>query len=70
MSSGHWREKMRSADGNLKYGRLSEVMLLIPTIPYSNAQCERIFGHVTRSRTQFRSSLCDKTLENCRHKNL
>jgi hypothetical protein len=30
-------------------------------IPHSNAECERIFSQVTKTQTQFRSSLCKKT---------
>jgi hypothetical protein len=55
--------KMSSTYGNLKYDRLTEVMLAILAVPQSNAGCERIFSQVTKTRTQFRLSLFDKTLE-------
>jgi len=56
--------KVTSADGILKYNRLCNVMLSILTIPHSNAECERIFSSVKKTRTQFRSSLSDENLEN------
>lgn len=55
--------KMKSADGNFKYNELSKIMLAILTIPYSNAEWERIFSLVNKTRTKFRSSISDNTLE-------
>ncbi len=46
-----------------KYSLLSKFMISVLTIPHSNADCERIFSHVTKTQTQFRSQLCSKTLE-------
>lgn len=56
--------KIKRVDGSFKYSRLSKVMLSILTIPHSNAECERIFSQVRKTRTQFRSSLSNQTLEN------
>lgn len=55
--------KLVSADGSLKYNRLSSVMMCILTIPHSNAECERVFSSVKKTRTQFRSSLSSEHLE-------
>lgn len=55
--------QMKSANGLLKYDRLSKVMLAILSIPHSNAECERIFSSVTKTKTQFRSMLSQESLE-------
>lgn len=55
--------QMKSADGVLKYDRLAKVMLAILSIPHSNAECERIFSTVTKTKTQFRSMLSETSLE-------
>lgn len=55
--------KIKSADGNLKYSDISKVMLAILTLPHSNAECERIFSIVTKTKTKFRPNLSDDTLE-------
>lgn len=47
-----------------KYQKISNLMLLILTIPHSNAECERIFSSITKIATQFRSSMTKDTLEN------
>lgn len=55
---------IKGSNGLPKYKELSEVMLSILLIPHSNAECERIFSIVKKNRTEFRSSLSNKTLEN------
>ncbi|KAL1442126.1 hypothetical protein MTO96_046532 [Rhipicephalus appendiculatus] len=59
-----WRmvSQLRTADGRLKFSRIAEVMLGILSIPHSNAECERLFSLVRKTRTEFRSSMSDKTL--------
>lgn len=54
--------QLRGADGLLKFGRISVVMLGILSIPHSNAECERQFSIVKKNRTQFRESMSDTTL--------
>ncbi|KAL1429183.1 hypothetical protein MTO96_016520 [Rhipicephalus appendiculatus] len=56
--------QLKGPDGLLKFSRIAEVMLGILSIPHSNAECERQFSIVKKTRTQFRSSMCDKTLAN------
>lgn len=46
----------------MKFGSGSKVMLQLLAIPHSNAECERIFSMVKKTRTEFRSSLSNKTL--------
>lgn len=53
---------IRGGDGCLKYDRVARVMLSILKIPHSNAECERLFSQVKKTRTQFRSSLNDENL--------
>ncbi|KAM7288267.1 uncharacterized protein ISCGN_028520 [Ixodes scapularis] len=55
---------IRSVDGTLKFRRIAVFMLGILTIPHSNAECERLFSTVNKSRTEFRSSVSDGTLGN------
>ncbi|KAL3254597.1 hypothetical protein MRX96_054130 [Rhipicephalus microplus] len=59
-----WRmvSQPRTADGRLRFSRIAEVMLGILSIPHSNAECERLFSLVRKTRTEFRSSMSDKTL--------
>lgn len=59
-----WSEvgRITSVDGEVKFGRVSKVMLQLLAIPHSNAECERIFSMVKKTRTEFRSSLSNKTL--------
>lgn len=54
---------IRAVDRSLRFHRISRVMLGILSIPHSNAECERIFSTVNKTRTEFRSSVCEKTLE-------
>lgn len=60
-----WAEvgNIRGVDGTLRFQRVSVVMLEILSIPHSNAECERIFSTVNKTRTEFRSSVTDTSLE-------
>ncbi|CAN7981898.1 unnamed protein product, partial [Ixodes pacificus] len=55
---------IKGADGLLKFGHTSAVMLGILSIPHSNAECERQFSVIKKNRTQFRTSMSDTTLGN------
>ncbi|KAM7310378.1 uncharacterized protein ISCGN_007286 [Ixodes scapularis] len=55
---------IRSVDGTLKFRRIAVFMLGILTISHSNAECERLFSTVNKTRTEFRSSVSDRTLGN------
>lgn len=59
-----WSEvgRITSIDGKVKFGRVAKVMLQLLAIPHSNAECERIFSTVKKTRTEFRSSFSNKTL--------
>lgn len=48
----------------MKFSRIAETMLGILSIPRGNAECERQFSVVRKTRMQFRCSVCDKTLGN------
>lgn len=48
---------MKSSMGAHKYRNLATVALRLLAIPTSNADCERVFSHVRRIKTDFRSSL-------------
>ena len=48
---------MKHPDGLLKFQRLSEVALLVLTLPHSNAEEERVFSMVTKNKTKFRPNL-------------
>ena len=56
--------KLVAVDGSLKYSKISHIMLTILSIPHSNAECERVFSSVRKTRTEFRSSLSSENLEN------
>ncbi len=50
LSNGHHLEPpkpIKSSDGNLLFGRLAKVALLVLIIPHSNAEEERVFSLVT-----------------------
>lgn len=48
---------MKHPDGLLKFQRLSEVALLVLTLPHSNAEEERVFSMVTKNKTKVRPNL-------------
>lgn len=60
-----WAEvgNIRGVEGTLRFQRVSVVMLEILLIPHSNAECEQIFSTVNKTRTEFRSSVTDTSLE-------
>ena len=53
---------MKSPMGDYKYRSLATVGLKLLAIPTSNADCERVFSHVRRIKTDFRSSLSPTTI--------
>ena len=55
--------KIKNVDGTLKYRHTANIMLSILTIPHSNAECERIFSMVNKTKRKFRSNINDETLE-------
>lgn len=56
--------EIRNPDGKLKFGRVAKLMLDVLVIPHSNAQCERIFSSVKKTRTEFRASMSNSALQN------
>lgn len=48
---------MKSPMGEYKYRSLATIALRLLTIPTSNADCGRVFSHVCRINTDFRSTL-------------
>ena len=58
----HLIGQLKNSDGS--YKNMSDIMLLILTIPHSNAVCKRIFSFITKISTQFSSFLSRETLEN------
>ena len=52
---------MNSPMGDYKYRSLATVGLKLLAIPASKADCERVFSHVRRIKTDFRSSLSPTT---------
>ena len=52
---------MKSPMGAYKYRNLAAIALRLPSIPTSNADCERVFSQVKRVKTDFRSSLSAET---------
>lgn len=53
---------MKSPMGMYKYRNLATIALTLISIPASNADCERVFSHVRRIKTDFRSSLSTETI--------
>ena len=53
---------MKSPMGVYKYRNLATIALTLLSIPASNADCERVFSHVRRIKTDFRSSLSTETI--------
>ena len=53
---------MKSSMGAQKYKNLAAAALTLLSIPTSNADCERVFSHVQRIKTDFRSSLSTETI--------
>ncbi len=51
---------LKAPDGRLRFNRLSKVAKLVLVIPHSNAEEERVFSMVRKSKTAFRPSLDPK----------
>lgn len=56
--------KIEGLYGCPKFDRLAFTMLSILVIPHSNAECERVFSGVKKTRTTFRASMSDDVLNN------
>ena len=52
------------ASGKLKYEALTKVAKCVLVMYHSNVDCERIFSHVNKNKTEFRSSLSTRVLGN------
>ncbi|XP_077422813.1 uncharacterized protein LOC144052536 [Vanacampus margaritifer] len=60
-----WNELSKLKDpatGKAKFGALFKVAKSVLVIYHSNADCERIFSHVNKNKTEFRASLSTKVL--------
>ena len=53
---------MKSPMDEHKYKNLATIALKLLSIPTSNVDCERVFSHVRRIKTDFRSSLSTETI--------
>ena len=53
---------MKSPMGAHKYKNLATTALTLVSIPASNADCERVFSHMRRIKTDFRSSVSTETI--------
>ena len=53
---------MKSNMDEHKYKNLATIALKLLSIPTSNVDCERVFSHVRRIKTDFRSSLSTETI--------
>ena len=59
----HYFSTLKSGDGRQRFKRLSNIAMLVLTIPHSNADEERVFSMVRKNKTPFRPSLgLDTTL--------
>ena len=48
---------IKHPDGSPKFQKLARIALLVLTLPHSNAEEERVFSLVTKSKTKFRLNL-------------
>lgn len=55
--------EIKNAANRLKFPHLTKVMMLILSIPHSNAESERVFSQVRKIRTEYRSSMSNIALE-------
>ena len=53
----HHLSSLRYADNSLRFPRLTRVGKVVLTIPHSNAEEERLFSMVRKSKTAFRPNL-------------
>jgi hypothetical protein len=58
----HLIGQLKDANLNLKYTLLPKLMKAILAVFHSNADCERIFSFVTKTKTKERASMSTKTL--------
>ena len=59
----HYFSTLKSGDGRQRFKQLSNIAMLVLTIPHSNADEERVFSMVRKNKTPFRPSLgLDTTL--------
>jgi hypothetical protein len=59
----HLIGQLRDSLGNPMFDSLARVMSGILSIPHCNADCERIFSLVRKTRTENRASMSNNTLE-------
>ena len=59
----HLISQQKDSKDQLKFDALARVMSVILTIPHSNADCERVFSLVRKTRTENRASMSNETLE-------
>ena len=45
------------SDGTLRFAHLSKVACLVPLIPHSNAEEERVFSMIRKNKTDFQNRL-------------
>ena len=59
-----WAElgEITNGEGKKLYDQLSKLMLVIVSIPHSNAECERLFSMVRKTKTEMRGHLEINTL--------
>jgi hypothetical protein len=55
-------KQIKNDNGQLQFDILGSVMLGILVLFHINADCERIFSFVTKTKTAFRPSMSTKTL--------
>ena len=50
-ADGQWHliAQLQNSDGTYKCKNKSDIMLLVLTIPYSNAECKRIFSYIKKN---------------------
>ena len=51
---------MKRPDGQKRFPKLSTIAFLVLTIPYSNAEEERVFSIIRQNRTSFRPNLYEQ----------
>ena len=57
--------RMKSTMGELKYKNLATIALRLLSVPTSNADCECVFSHVRRIKTDFRPTETISSLIGC-----
>lgn len=54
--------RMKLANDQLRFPKLCSIITVAMTIPNSNAECERVFSHLKKIQTSFRSELSNDTI--------